>query len=309
MTFFEFIHAEYANNHSGSIPGSKPVSKAVAFRNLPVSKSGFYAWRQRETGGRSPSRAGQRRADLLTQIITIHREEEGTYGSPRITAELRARGETVSEKTVAAIMAAHGIAGISPRSFKVVTTIPDRSAFTPPDLIDRCFDQGRVDAVWLSDITYLACGEGDVFLSAIRDGHSKKVLGWQRADHMRSELVTGTLDMAVRTRGGVVAGVIFHADRGSQYTAGDTAVKCADHGILQSVGRTGVCWDNAAAESFWSIFKHEYYYRHTFATKAELYAAIDRWMIRYNSLRRNSTIGYLSPDDYENTLTASSLAA
>jgi transposase InsO family protein len=157
--------------------------------------------------------------------------------------------------------------------------------------VNRRFDQGRLDAVWASDITYLTCGEGDVYLCAIRDEHSKRALGWTAADHMRAELVVDCLDMAVRTRGHGVEGTIFHADRGAQYTGGDVADKCQESGLRQSVGRTGVCWDNACSESFWSTFKHEYYYRHAFATRAELYLAIDRWMVYYNSRRRHSSIG------------------
>jgi putative transposase len=303
VTFFGFIEAEYA---SQAHPAAQ--SKAVAFRNLPVSRSGYYAWRKRASG-QQLSVTAQRRADLHGKILSVHREERGTYGSPRMTAELRARGEVVSEKTIAAIMAAHGITGISPRSFRPPTTVIDAAAFTPPDLIGRRFDQGRLDAVWYSDITYLRCGQGDVFLCAIRDGHSRKVLGWQVADHMRADLVVQALQMAIDTRAGTANGVIFHADRGCQYTSGQVADVCAENGIKQSVGRTGVCWDNAAAESFWSIFKHEYYYRHTFTTKAELYAAVDAWMIRYNSHRRNSTIGQLSPNDYEAGLATDDLAA
>ena len=165
MTYFEFIAAECAN-----IDSSVRSSKTVMFRNLPVSPSGFYAWCRRATG-RDPSAATQRRADLLVKIIAIHQESDRTYGAPRITAELREAGTVVTEKTVAAIMAAHGIVGISPRTFKAPTTVVDRAAFMPPDLVNRHFDQGRTDAVWASDITYLTCGEGDVFLCAIRDEH------------------------------------------------------------------------------------------------------------------------------------------
>ncbi len=293
MTYFELIEAECAKP---DITGH--VRKSVMFRNLPVSASGFYAWRARVTGRVRSARA-QRQADLLVKITAAHRDSARTYGAPRVTAELRAGGEVVTEKTVAKLMAWHGIAGISPRTFTVRTTIPDRSALVPPDLVNRHFDQGRVDAVWASDITYLTCGEGDVYLCAIRDEHSKNALGWSAADHMRAELVVDCLNMAATTRGRSVAGTIFHADRGSQYTSGDVADKCRELGLRQSVGRTGVCWDNACSESFWSVFKHEYYYRHTFATKQELYSAIDRWMIYYNTRRRHSTIGQRSPIDYE----------
>ena len=196
MTYFKFIAAEYAH-----LDSTVCSSKSVMFRNLPVSASGFYAWRRRVTG-QAPSAATQRRADLLVKIMAIHQESDRTYGAPRITAELRESGTVVTEKTVAAIMAAHGIAGISPRTFKVPTTVVDQSAFMPPDLVNRHFDQGRTDAVWASDITYLTCGEGDVFLCAIRDEHSKRVLGWSAADHMRAELVVDCLDQAVATRGG-----------------------------------------------------------------------------------------------------------
>ena len=298
MNYFEFIEAQCANRDYLATGGTK----ALMFRNLPVSSAGFYAWRKRATG-QALSAASQRRADLLVKIASIHKESLGTYGSPRVTADLRDDGLMVTEKTVAAIMAAHGIAGISPRSFKVCTTIPDRSATMPPDLVNRQFDQGRLDAVWASDITYLTCGEGDVYLCAIRDEHSKRAVGWTAADHMRAELVVDCLSMAIRTRDSDVAGTVFHADRGSQFTSGDVAAKCQEFGLRQSVGRTGVCWDNACSESFWSLFKHEYYYRHTFATRAELYLAIDEWMVYYNNRRRHSSIGQCSPIDFEAMIT------
>jgi transposase InsO family protein len=304
MTYFEFIEAQCANT-DGPAAGT---TKTLMFRTLPVSSAGFYAWRKRVTV-QQPSVATQRRADLLVKITAIHKDSAGAYGSPRVTAELHDDGQPVNEKTVAAIMAAHGIAGISPRSFKVCTTIPDRSAITPPDLVNRQFDQGRLDAVWASDITYLTCGEGDVYLCAIRDEHSKRALAWAAADHMRAELVVDCLDIAVRTRGRSVEGTIFHADRGSQYTSGDVADKCRESGLRQSVGRTGVCWDNACSESFWSTFKHEYYYRHAFSTRAELYLAIGKWMVYYNSRRRHSSVGQKSPIVFERMVEMQSLAA
>ena len=171
MTFFEFIEAECANTDSAD-----KIRKSVMFRSLPVSASGFYAWRARVTG-RVVSARAQRRADLLVKITAAHRDSARSYGSPRVTAELRDHGELVTEKTVAAMMAAHGLVGLSPRSFRVSTTIPDRSALVPPDLVNRRFDQGRVDAVWASDITYLTCGEGDVYLCAVRDEHSERAVG------------------------------------------------------------------------------------------------------------------------------------
>jgi len=170
-------------------------------------------------------------------------------------------------------------------------------------------DQGRPDAVWSSDITYLNCGEGDMYLCAIRDEHSKRVLGWSVADHMRTELVTEALAQAVAVRGGQVSGTIMHSDRGTQYTAQAMATACAEAGLRRSMGATGICWDNSGAESLWSTFKHEYYYRHTFATTAELIAAVDKWMRFYNTQRRHSTIGMLSPIAYEQSLNAATQAA
>ncbi len=280
-------------------------------RLLKVSTSGFYAWRNRRTAP-EPTERQQRRTDLTVKILDIHAESDGTYGSPRITDELRERGEVVNPKTVAAIMAEIGIEGISPRTFKVRTTIQDPDASFPPDLVLRQFDQGRLNAAWFTDITYLTCGEGDMFLCAIRDGHSRRVLGYAIDDHFDAPMVAQAIDAAVATRaaeGHTVARTILHSDRGGEFTGSVTAAACGRHNLLRSMGETGICWDNAPSESFWSTFKHEYYYRRTFTTKAELVAGIDKWIRWFNHERRHSGAGGLSPIRFEQTLTGTANAA
>lgn len=277
-------------------------------RLLAVSTSGYYAWKKRAVATELTPRE-QRRADLTVKILDAHADSDGTYGSPRITSELRDRGERANEKTVAAIMAEIGIEGISPRTFKVRTTVTDPTASFPPDLVRRVFDQGRIDAVWLTDITYLTCGEGDMYLCAIRDGHSRRVLGYVVADHIGADMVCQAIDAAVSGRGRSVAGTVLHSDRGGEFTATLTMKSCAAHDLKRSMGDTGICWDNSPAESFWSSFKHEHYYRHSYATKAELGAAIDKWIAWYNNERRHSSIGMLSPVRYERSLTAAAKAA
>lgn len=280
-------------------------------RLLQVSPSGYYVHAKRVTAT-EPATRQQRRADLAVKILDVHAGSAGTYGSPRITAELRDRGERVSAKTVASIMAGIGIEGISPRTFKLRTTVADPAAVFPPDLVRRRFDQGRPDAVWLTDITYLTCGEGDTFLCAILDGHTRRVLGHVVAGHIGSDMVGQAIDNAVACRGNAghdVTGTVLHSDRGGEFTGSLTVQACARHGLRRSMGDTGICWDNSPAESFWSTFKHEYYYRHTFATRAELVAAVDNWIRRYNHERRHSAVGMLSPIQYEQTLTGTANAA
>jgi putative transposase len=272
-------------------------------RLLTVSASGYYAYVKRCAAAVLTPRQ-QRRADLEVKITQAHKDSGGTYGSPRVTAELRDQGEVVSAKTVAKVMAGIGIEGISPRTFKVRTTVVDPSASFPPDLVEREFDQGRPDAVWLTDITYLSCGEGEMFLCAIRDGHSRRVLGYSVADHISAEMVTIAIEAAVAARGGECRGTVLHSDRGGEYTANLTAQACFRHGLRRSMGATGICWDNSPAESFWSTFKHEHYYRHVYATKTELVATVDKWIEFYNSTRRHSKLGMLSPSDYEKSLRA-----
>ncbi|GAB92019.1 IS3 family transposase [Gordonia rhizosphera] len=287
MSKFELIAAECADHD---------VTRLAEL--IGVSRSGFYAWAARQRRTEVTPRQ-QRRRDLEVKIAAHWKASQRTYGSPRITADLHAEGVAVSENTVAKIMAEMGIEGISPRTFKVKTTQVDPTASFPPDRVGRQFDRGRLDVVWTSDITYLTCGDGDAYLCAIRDEHSRRVLGWSLADHMRTELVEDAVNAAVLTRGGPVAGTIMHSDRGSQYTSHDMAAACSRHGLLRSMGETGICWDNAGSESLWSTVKHEYYKRHAFTSYANLTAGLDNYLRYYNHDRRHSSLGMISPIAFE----------
>jgi putative transposase len=270
-------------------------------RLLEVSRSGYYAWAARVVAGPSPAQL--RREKLTVKIRQFYLDSDTVYGSPRILADLRDDGETVSAKTVAKLMRVNGIAGISPRKFTPPTTVPGPDPHQLPDLVERHFDRGRLNAVWTSDITYLGTDEGWLYLCAVRDGCSRRVLGWSIEDHLRTDLVEAALRMAVTLRGQLPDRVIFHADRGCQYTSAQLAQVATEMGLSQSVGRTGVCWDNACTESFWSTLKTEYYDRHHWATKAQAKQRVGAWIEdRYNRRRRHSSIQMLSPVQFEQTL-------
>ena len=275
-------------------------------RLLEVSTAGYYRWRAAQDRPALPSEV--RRADLDAKIISFHQASGGTYGAPRITTDLWEAGESVSRTTVAACMAALGIVGVSPRLFKVTTT-PDPSASYPADLVNREFHPDGIDELWTSDITYMRVGEGEAYMCAIRDEGSSRVLGFAVADHMRTELVLDALTEAATTRFGCIAGTVFHTDRGSQFSDHKIVEFCDNFHLVRSMGATGSCYDHASAESFWSIFKHEYFYRHTFATIDELRAGIAIYINFYNHQRRCAKAGDVSPVRYELALTRRQQAA
>jgi putative transposase len=261
-----------------------------------VSRQAFFDWRKKQANG--PTAAEVAEAELVAAIREVHTESDGTYGEPRMTPELRARGFCVNHKRTERLMRAHNIVGVH-KPAKVRTTIPAEDNPPMPDLVGRRFAPGAPDVVWCGDITYIATGEGWLYLASVLDLGSRRWLGYSMADHMRTELVADALEMAVATRGGQVRGTIFHGDRGSQYMSGDYRKQVTGHGMVQSVGRTGVCWDNAVAESAWSSLKRELVHRYRFATRADARRAIFVWINRYNSRRRHSTLDYTAPIDWE----------
>jgi putative transposase len=262
-----------------------------------VSTTAFDDWRRREAAG--PNDAERAEAALVAAIREIHDETDGTYGEPRMTPELRERGWAVNHKRVERLMRVHGIVGVH-RPPRVRTTIPAEHAPPLPDLIGRLFDPGAPDVAWVGDITYIPTGEGWLYLASVLDLGSRRWLGYSMADHMRTELVTDALRMAAGARGGVTEGIIFHGDRGSQYLSGEYRDLIAELGMVQSVGRTGVCWDNSVAEAAWSSLKRELVHRYQFPDRASARRAIFAWINRYNTSRRHSSLGYIPPINWEN---------
>ena len=269
----------------------------MACRVAQVSRQAFYDWRGRAAAG--PTDAEIDEARLVDEIREIHAEHDGTYGEPRMTPELAGRGWVVNHKRVARLMAANGIVGVF-KPPRVRTTIPADDAPPLPDLVGRRFAPGEPDVAWVGDITYVPTGEGWLYVASVLDLGSRRWLGYSMADHMRTELVADALDMAAGARGGLTDGIVFHSDRGSQYLSGAYRDLVERLGMVQSVGRTGVCWDNAVAESAWSSLKRELVSRYRFADRAGARRAIFAWINRYNTTRRHSSLGYVPPLEWEN---------
>jgi len=282
VSSFNLIDAERA---------SYPV--AVLCRLLGVSKSGYYAWR-----GRPPSERRRHDALLIEKIREIHSRSRETYGYPRVHAELRSLGVRCGRRRVARLMSAAGLRGCI-RGKKRRTTCRDPQAAPAPDLLCRDFVAGRPNRVWLADITYIPTREGFLYLAFILDTHSRKVVGWSMATHMRTELVVDALEMAVWRRR-PVAGLVHHSDRGVQYTAISFGKRLEEVGIVPSMGRTGTALDNAMAESFIATLKTELVHRRRFPDREVARSAIFEYLEGfYNRRRLHSALGYKSPVSYE----------
>jgi transposase InsO family protein len=268
-------------------------------RIVKVARSSYYYWRST-----APDRAARDAADqaLAVRIRVVRAAHDGTYGAPRVTAELHDAGVVVNHKKVARVMRRYRIQGLRLRR-RVQTTIPDPAAAKAPDLIGRDFTAAAVNQRYVGDITYLPVGErGFLYLATVIDLHSRRLAGWAIADHMRTDLVIDALTAAARTRGSL-HGAIFHSDHGTQYTSKAFAEACQAAGVRQSMSAVGSSADNALAESFNATFKRETLQgRRAFVDEREARLASFRWLHRYNTIRRHSRLAQQSPINYENSI-------
>jgi putative transposase len=260
---------------------------------LEVSESGYHAW-----AGRTPSPAQQRRDRLVAAIEQVHAEVRGRYGSPRMTAELNARGYECTENTVAHLMRTPGIRAKAARRF--VRTTDSRHGLPVADnLLGRDFAPAGPNAAWCADITYIPTADGWLYLAVVEDLFSRRIVGWSMDETMTSRLVVDALEMAVARRlpG---AGLLAHSDRGSQYASEHYQRLLGKHGITCSMSGVAQCWDNAPVESFFASLKRELVHDASYTTRAEAKASIFEYVEAfYNRVRLHSSLGYLSPEQFE----------
>jgi putative transposase len=269
-----------------------PVS--VCCRLLGVSRSGYYEWERRAPSDRALSDAW-----LSEKIRAIHEAHRGVYGSPRIHADLRlAHNVRVGRKRVERLMRQAGVSGLQRRK-RGRTTVSVPGVRVADDLVERRFRPDAPNVLWIADVTYLRTWEGWLYLAAVQDAYSRRIVGWSMADHMRSELVVDALKMAVHRRR-PAAGLIHHSDQGSQYVSLAFGQAARDAGIARSMGSRGDCYDNAVAESFFATLKKELVHRRSWPSRRELTSEVFEYVEGfYNRIRRHSTLGMLSPADFE----------
>lgn len=273
---------------------------AIQCRVLAVSRSGYYEWRRRPVSDRA-----QRRASLTAQIREFHVGHHASYGSPRVFRELRARGERVNEKTVAKVMREAGIQAKSQRKFRVTTTDSNHTQPVAENVLNREFTAETRNQKWVADITYIATLEGWLYLAAVIDLFTRKVVGWSMSERIDSRLVVDALEMAVSRELPASsqlsgAGLVAHSDRGVQYASEHYQGVLTEYGIQCSMSRKANCWDNAPAESFFATLKKELVHHETYATReAARVSLFDYIEVFYNRERRHSALGYVSPTAFE----------
>ena len=282
---FAFIESERANHRVSAM-----------CRALKVSKSGFYGWRDR-----APSARARADAALSEKIARIHRESRETYGAARVHFELRTLGVRCARKRVARLMREAGLFGCGGRRRKARTTIRSQTECTPPapDLVRRNFAPEAPDRLWVADITYVRTWEGWLYLSFVLDTYSRKIVGWSMANNLKTDLVLDALNMAIYTRR-PQPGLVHHSDRGSQYTSVEFGSRLKEAGLLPSMGSVADAYDNSMAESFVSPLKRELIHRHSWPNRQSARTAIFEYVEGfYNTRRRHSALGHLSPSEYE----------
>jgi len=270
---------------------------------LDVSRSGFYDY-----CCRAPSESACRRERLLVAIKAVFHNSRGTYGYRRVHAALQRAGELAGPELVRALMLGAGLVACQPRPFRT-TTVTDPQSATGADHVGRDFTAERPGVKLVGDITYIATWEGWLYLSIVIDCYSKRVVGWSMANHMRTSLICDAIDMAV---GNITLadGCVFHSDRGSQYTSGQFHAHLQEVGVTGSMGRTGVCWDNAMAESFFASLKNELVHRTVFPTRRHARRAIAEYIeVFYNRQRLHSGLDYRTPTEIEQAYRKAQVAA
>jgi transposase InsO family protein len=269
----------------------------VICRVLGVARSGFYAWLRR-----APSARRHRREDLAVKIRAIHQQNRRVYGSPRVHKVLAAGGEKVCENTVASIMRGNGIRAKTKARFTPRTTDSRHGSAVAPNTLDRQFNARLPDRKWAADITYIPTDEGWLYLAGVIDLCTRRVVGWAMADHMKTDLASDALTMALaRRRPG--AGLLHHSDRGVQYASDDYQGLLTAHGLACSMSGQGDCYDNAVIESFWSTLKTELVHHEHYATHEEARMSIFHYIeVFYNRNRLHSSLGYRSPEAFEASL-------
>lgn len=273
-------------------------------RVLRVSRSGYYACRVRP-----PSHRDRYNAALTERIRRIHRDSRGTYGAPRIHAQLRADGVRVGNKRVARLMREEGLEGCHQHKRAHRTTRRDPQAVPAPDLVERKFTPEARDRLWVADISYVPTWEGFDYLAFVLDAYSRRLVGWAMADHLKAELVTDALEMALWRRQ-PAPGLIHHSDQGSQYTSISFGQRLEEAGVLPSMGSVADPYDNALAESFVATLKRELLDRRSWPTREEVRTAIFEFVeVFYNRQRIHSALGYCSPADYERSTIGEGVAA
>ncbi len=284
---FAFIRKELAQTY--------PLD--VCCNVLGVSRSGYYAWRDRPDSARA-----KRREELAAKVRSVHDANRRVYGSPRVCAALRAGGEDVCENTVAKVMREHEIRARTSRTFVPRTTDSRHTQPVAANVLDRQFDADLPDRKWAADITYIPTDQGWLYLAGVIDLCSRRIVGWSMADHMRSDLVADALGMAIARRD-PGKGLLHHSDRGVQYASDDYQHLLQTRDIACSMSGRGDCWDNAVMESFWGTLKTELVNHEHYTTHEQARASIFQYIeVFYNRHRLHSSLGYVSPEHFEASL-------